>query len=424
MRITRSDPARMEPGVTLFNPLRWESDVSSKFFGLFLAVDSAGEVMWYHQIDAPSGAMRRLRNGNLLYLFGTRPMGMREISLTGETVCEWWATGIDDIAPEGAIEVPVDTFHHDVWEMDNGNLLVLSTEVRQIENFTISESSPDRGFAPANVVGDVIVELQRDGTIVRDWRLLDLLDSRRISYDSHDRYWDLRGYGHLNGGTRDWSHANAIVYDERDDSLLVSLRHQDALVKIDYESADVRWILGARRGWRGALGRKVLRPSGSFDLPYHTHAPEFTPHGTLLVFDNGNHRTVPPFPKMAPEDSYSRAVEFHIDEERGTATQVWAYGGPGVGRFFAAFLGDTNLMPTTGNVLVTIGGTIVDDRGRPTVDLPGAAQFARIVEVTHDDPAEVLFELIIDDRETRPEIGWSVYRAQRIPDLIPLPAVN
>ncbi len=411
----------MEPGVTMFNPLRWDDDQSAKDFGLFLATDAAGEVVWSYQLSAPSGAIRLSNRGNLMFLFGTWPVGLREISVTGETVCEWKATGLDPEVPEGAVAVPVDTFHHDFWELPNGNLLVLSSELRRLKSFPADESSPNRGFMAANVVGDVIVEFARDGSIVQRWPLLDILDPRRISYDSHDTFWDRRGYGDVPGGTKDWSHANALVYDERDDSFVLSLRHQDAIVKIDRRSSQVKWILGARRGWRGELGRRVLRPGGFVEWPYHTHAPEFTPQGTLLVFDNGNHRTVPPGKKMPPTAAYSRAVEFEIDEANGTATQVWAYGGPGPDRFYAPFLGDANWLPATGHVLITIGGRIVDEAGEPVDHPPGAAQWARVVEVTRDDPAEVVFELILDDRETRPSLGWSIFRAQRIADLIPLP---
>lgn len=45
----------------------------------------------------------------------------------------------------------------------------------------------------------------------------------------------------------------------------------------------------------------------------------------------------------------------------------------------------------------------------------GGHHFARILEVTHESPAEKVFEVVIDD----PAVGWAVYRSERIPGLYP-----
>ena len=46
---------------------------------------------------------------------------------------------------------------------------------------------------------------------------------------------------------------------------------------------------------------------------------------------------------------------------------------------------------------------------------PTMADGARILEVTHTDPAEVVFEVVIDD----PAQGWTVYRSERLASLYP-----
>ena len=96
-------------------------------------------------------------------------------------------------------------------------------------------------------------------------------------------------------------------------------------------------------------------------------------------------------------------------------TQVWSFGGPGDEPFFARFLGDADWMPRTGNVLINYGGLVSDAAGTPIVEGSGH-NWVRIVEVTHDTPAEKVFELFIDDE--RPA-GWSVFRAERLPSLYP-----
>lgn len=424
-RVAVSAPTHMEPGLTLFNVFRWDRGVSSKTFGLFLAVDSAGEVRWYHPLPYPAAAIRPIEGGDLLYLYGARPTGLRRIDWLGRTVSDWHATGIDTTLSDGQVSVPVETMHHDVLVLPSGNLVVLTTEVRPYDDWPPESAGLRRTGTPgrvaqsrtAHVVGDVIVEFEPDGTVVHRWPLLDLLDPRRVGYDSLDSFWDLRAYQHVEGGTCDWSHANAIWHDPTDDALLVSLRHQDAIVKLDRQRGDVRWILGTPVGWRKPLDARVLKPTGRLRWPYHAHGVKQTPRGTLLLFDNGNLQAFPPRPPRSSERTFSRVVEFEVDEAAHTVRQVWEYdGGPG-GRFYSPFLGDADWLPQTGNILITDGGHLEDERGRPVNAPPGAAQWARVLEVTRGQPAEVVFELLVDDRRHRPEFGWSIYRAERANDL-------
>ena len=99
---------------------------------------------------------------------------------------------------------------------------------------------------------------------------------------------------------------------------------------------------------------------------------------------------------MAPSESSSRAVEYSVDEENMEVRQVWSYGGPGDEKFFSRFISDADWMPETGNVLVNFGGLVSDAEGNPVGEGSGH-NWVRIVEVTHDMPAEKVFELFIDD---------------------------
>src|SRR5690606_23677184 len=56
------------PGVTLFNAT--PSDLSVEHPGNLIAVDEAGEVVWYHQDDQLISDARQLPDGHLLYNFG------------------------------------------------------------------------------------------------------------------------------------------------------------------------------------------------------------------------------------------------------------------------------------------------------------------------------------------------------------------
>ena len=50
LEITVSEPDRMEPGVTLFSLMKWpDGEDSDESYGLTLAVDATGHVVWYRR---------------------------------------------------------------------------------------------------------------------------------------------------------------------------------------------------------------------------------------------------------------------------------------------------------------------------------------------------------------------------------------
>ena len=413
---TRSEPERMEPGVTLFSVYRREGDDRGNDYGLLVAVNAAGEVVWYYRSDERITDARRLRNGNLLHNGGAKRDRMYEIDMLGHVVRQWHAAGVGGDAPAESIPVATDSLHHEVYDMPSGNFLALSTELREFDNYPSSETDPAAPRETTHVVGGVIVEFTPDGQIVRELKLFDLLDPYRIGYDSLGTGFWRELYGAVvEGDSRDWLHDNGIIYDERDDSAIVSLRHGDAVIKIDLATGDLKWILGTPEGWNDPQRVRLLEPVGDLAWTFHQHSPMLTPTGNLLLYDNGNYRVRPYDEKPPPSEYYSRVVEYAIDEEAHTVSQVWVYGGPGEDRFFSNFGSDADWLPTTGNILITHAGLTEDVAGTPD-DTSDDINWARLVEVTHTTPAEIVFDLVIREG---PEVGWRVYRAERLPSLYP-----
>ena len=188
------------------------------------------------------------------------------------------------------------------------------------------------------------------GDLLNTWPLVNMLDTSRVGYNS----LDLHDLGH------DWAHVNAVIYDPRDDSVIMSLRHQDAVVKFSRSTGKLKWILGPHANWSAKFKRFLLTPVGEpFEWQYHQHSPTITPSGTILLFDNGNFRASPfdGNTKTPNRQNYSRAVEYAIDEQKMEVRQVWEYGKYSEKRLFAGHIGDANWMKKTGNVLITFGGT-------------------------------------------------------------------
>jgi hypothetical protein len=97
-------------------------------------------------------------------------------------------------------------------------------------------------------------------------------------------------------------------------------------------------------------------------------------------------------------------------------SQPWSYGGPGEeDTFYSRYLSDVDWLPITGNILVTDGSRETGPDGR-TSTAPDRKRWARIVELTHTDPAEKVFEVLLEED---PEYGVHIYRAKRLPSLYP-----
>lgn len=275
-----------------------------------------------------------------------------------------------------------------------------------VDGFPTSPTDTTPRAASANLISDVIVEFAVDGTVTRRLSLFDTLDSSRLGYDSLGAFWDVT-YPDANP-TLDWMHANGLTIDETNGNYVVSMRHQDAVIEFT-PGGEVVWILGDPTGWLGALAEAVLSPAGAnFSYPYAMHAPERTEHGTWLLFDNGVGRAIPPTEQLEVSARTSRAIEYEIDPDAGTAEVVWEYGAERGFELYSSIVGDADMLPETGNVLITFGGILPSDEG---------VAGAHLVEVTHTMPAEVVFEVTLDDDNPEGAASRIIYRAKHRPSL-------
>jgi hypothetical protein len=410
MRLVTCDTARREPGLILFNirPAGIQRDTLKA--GWIIGIDRAGETALNWTFDAPTQDVRLHPNGNIFF---TQPgAGMvTEIDRTGQVLRRWHAAGkyAGKTPPQGSCPIDIGRIHHTIDFMPDGNLLLLSNELRHFEGWPGSDTDPAAPTENAEVIGDIIAEVDLDGRVVAQWHMLDLLDPYRICYGSRrttavNREWPK---------SNDWAHANCARHDARDDSILVSLRTQDCIAKLDRASGALKWILGSPKNWRSPWAEKLLAPKGDIDWQYHQHDCSVTPSGTVMCFDNGNHRAVPFDPKVPDADCYSRAVEFAVDEVAGTVEQVWSYGEAPDDRLFACFQGGAKRLPETGNTLITYGGVATID-GAPTGDNDTGFGRARLVEVTQG--GDVVFDLWIDASGETDPVSYSVFRAEHLAD--------
>lgn len=405
LQLAKSDPAKMEPGMTLFAA----RDGWMMAQAPILIVDHQGVVRWY--FADPDNLVQedlvQLANGHLF--FGRDFCNLREIDMLGNVVHAWHATKWPRTCTTASGSVPVDVvdFHHESHVLRSGNILTLSTETRTVDNFPTSETDATAAKKSALVLGSVIVEFSPTGEIVKRISLLDLLDPTRIGRDALDPQWPSQ---HVPAGQRayDWDHANAVVYDESSDAYYVSLRHQDAVVKVSRSDGKLVWILGTPANWVAPWKDKLLAPEGDLLWPFHQHAVKLNPLG-LGVYDNGNYRAAAYETIDPSKPEYSRAVAYAVNEAAKTVKQVWSYGpSSGADSFFSIGMSDADWLPSTGNVLITNA-----ERVLPAGTTLGAdTTYAQLLEVTPG--GEKVFDLL-----TLGKAGtvYPVYRAERIQDI-------
>jgi len=401
-------PTLREQGVLMVPTYRWTASGPDREFGLVLGLDASGDVVWYYRTDHPISEPQVTAAGNLTYL-SSRDGQMWEIDLFGNMIRRWHTTGIKKEVPPESIPIDTDTLHHDYAVLPSGNFLALGSEARRYESYPSSEEDARAPRKPHDVIGDLIVEFDPAGNVIRQWRLLDILDPFRLGPSSLSTgFWAKTYEEILDEPGYDWAHANSLIYDDRDSSAILSLNHQAAIVKIDLETGELEWILGDPAGWKEPWSAKLLTPVGDVVWPYSQHAAKLTPEGRILLFDNGSALGIPAHEPTRSEPRHSRAVMYEVDEAKGEVRQVWSFGSPEKELFYSSFLSDTDWLPATGNIMVTAGA-----RKRPQDDAKDGRMWAHIFEVQllPDSEDQKVFELVIDD----PAFGWGVYRSQLIP---------
>lgn len=427
----------MQPGFTLLSVRRrinirvsWTTPNQLRFttrWGMLLVLDEEGEVVWYYTSDARIAGVHQLQNGNLF--FHHVDFRTIEMDMTGKVIRQFYAAQRPQGAVEGGIPIPAQSLHHQPHEMPNGNFLALTANAREIENYYTSETDPDAPRATQPVVGDTIIEFTPDGEIVWNWNSFDHLDTNRWGYHLMEVYWHNRGFPkHL-----DWTHGNGVSYDARDDGVIVSFRHQDAVIKIDKASKDIKWILGDHKGWSGEHKKKLLQPEHPLRWHYHGHNPRVTQDGTIMMYDNGICRAIPFDPQAPPHLCFARAIEYEIDEENMSVREAWmSSDDEDPERVISWAMGDAHRL-AGGNALV-IDSTCLPrterfnkmaawedltwnewkrDEWHPN-DCP---YWARIREMKGGGGRDVVFEVHLDDPHDL--VGWQVFGGTRVAGLYP-----
>ena len=361
------------PGIEFVNGVRTPIGMYSVF-----ATDLDGSVIWYYDPHLSGtvniGPIKPLTNGDFLAVINGSTL--REINLAGDTIWEMSSSQLNDELAANGFSYVVAGMHHDLIPLPNGHILLL---VNSNRTYTDLPGLPgDTLF-----LGDGIIDLDASHKPVWVWDAFNHLDVNRRPYP-----WALP----------DWMHSNGLVYMPDDGSLLLSIRHQSWIIKIDYANGtgtgNVVWRLGHGGDFNIASGNQA-------DFQYAQHEPalisQFSSNPTLSIFDDGDYRVDNNGVQCdgVTIACYSRAIIMQLNEGTMTATTSWAYL-PGV---YSSALGSVQALPN---------GDLEADFSA----IQGANPInGRLIEVTRTDTPQVVWEMDVT--------GQWVYRAFRMPSLYP-----
>ena len=431
-----------QPGVELADAT---STISNIRFLEAYATDLQGNIIWgYNFPDRPSRytiiqPIKLLPNGNFIVVlsypsqFKIPGQGetltakdesvdlIREIDLAGDPVAQITLSSLNaELTASGHGDIQLADLHHDIATLPDGHFVVLGSMLKAYANLP--------GYpGTTNVLGDVLVDLDQNFNVSWVWSEFDHLDVNRhpitLPKNTHakkaswlSREWSklkhwVRKEFHLHRAKRypkafpgfenafpDWTHSNAVIYSPSDGDLLVSVRHQNWIVKIDYEngkgSGKVLWRLGNEGDF------KLVGGTAPEDWFYGEHEPSLVGTPTpgkfsITMMDNGYGRITASGAQCISSGPacYSTVPVIAVDEAAKTATITYRH----------------KIPPAKFNIWG--GNAEVLANGDLEYDLCAQGRGSEVDEIKMTHPAQAVWTL--------KESPANLYRAHRIPSLYP-----
>lgn len=391
--VTTTPGAMPQAGIELIDTVTTGSGYQNAF-----VTDLAGNVIWHLNAPFNTGPnpIKLLANGHFLVNYSGQPDGtestMEEVDLGNNVIWQMTADQLNtalSTATCAGCNITIIGTHHDFVSLPNGHLIVLASTQQVVSDGTTA-------------TGDVVI---------------DLGDMENVSGTNPDHtpqpVWLWNEFDYLDTNRRpylypDWTHSNALLYSSTDGNLIVSSRHQNWLVKMDYSNGTgdghVIWKLGYQ-GDFSLLDSTGAPDDNSTDWFFAQHGPSFTTTTTsgnfsLILFDNGDDRGVTTVVGgtcgvTGQPACYSTVPLLNIDETSMTATLAANPTTPDY-----SFFG--------GNADILANGNVEYDE---CAALGVTASEGKIFEAPQSAPTQPIWQMLLGGQDT--------YRGFRIPSLYP-----
>ncbi len=337
------------------------------------AIDADGEVRWY-STDYSQHTIEQISNGHMLVLTKKNQDSqvyndLIETDVLGRVYKEYTFSTKTKSNDSGNAKDETTLIHHDLVELPNKDILA-----------TVSDGSKYKE--------DVMVQIShKTGKVVK------VIDLKKILPSSM-----YKNYKAGSDDKVDWFHQNAIDYDASDNSIMISGRNQDMIMKLDYKTDKIIWIYSGKKksSWPKKYRSKVLTPTKGTSITGGQHGLYLLSKGKnsedVILYDNnidvtnGDKKT---------SGKYSQAVQYHINTKNMTIDQTWAYGKDLGKANFTNIIGYAE-RESNGNTLVDFG-------------FKSNGKESNIIEV--DQAGNQVFNVTIENAASKAY----VYRAYRVP---------
>jgi Arylsulfotransferase (ASST) len=199
----------------------------------------------------------------------------------------------------------ISSFTHDVERLPSGQTAVIG----------LVERTVNINGTPTNYIGAMILVLDKNLQVAWTWNAFDHLDVNRGPVLGE--IVQPGSPGPTAAVPRlpavDWLHLNAVSWSPADGNLVLSIRHQDWVIKIDYSNGAGDGHVIWRLGQGGDFTVNSTAPNPWFS---HQHNAHYIDDHTLILFDNGNTR------RASDSNAHSRGQVWTLDEQTMTATLV------------------------------------------------------------------------------------------------------
>lgn len=295
--VTKNDKSKMDIGdnkLTIINRTTKEP----------FAVDADGNVRWYLTTYSQH-TIEQIANGHMLVLTKSKTSSqvyndLIETDVLGRIYKEYSFKEKTKSNDSGNAKDETTVIHHDLVELPNQDILA-----------TVSDGSKYKE--------DVMVQIShKTGKVVK------VIDLKKILPSSL-----YKNYKAGSDGKVDWFHQNSVDYDASDNTIMISGRNQDMIMKLNYKTNEIIWIYSGKpkASWPKKYRDKILTPTQGTTITGGQHGlyqlEKSDGSETVILYDNnvavtnGDKKT---------SGKYSQAVVYQIDTKNMTIDQTWAYG--------------------------------------------------------------------------------------------------
>jgi len=358
-----------------------------------VATDNGGNVIWYYDYPANLGIpqpIKLLPNGH--FLINICPSSLvggqvREIDLAGNVYHQLTLTDLNNRLNAAGYTWLANAIHHDLLPLPNGHLILL---VNRAQNFTNLTGYP----GTTAVLGDALVDLDQNYNVTWVWDSFDHLCPANPTTPCLDPNRHPLNFP-------DWMHSNSLAYSQDDGNIVMSVRNQSWILKIDYENGQGTGNIIWRFGYQGDFTLTNGQIPDWFSAQHYASiiSPNSTGVFSLEMFDDGDNRVLDASGDTCISQGtpacYSRVPIFQIDESSVTASILWQDNLSPVYSFYG------------GSAQQLANSNVVFGITAPSDDISGG----RYMEVTDDSTPQVVLKIEVT--------GQNAYRAVHLPSLYP-----